>query len=209
MRLRKGRHRRRPSSRSCRAAALGGLVLSGANLAAEAAALHKHKNLSRLREHSLRAIDTGTGSRGYRVSVANLLLTGELAKACGVSNDTIRHYERKGVIPAAVRDGSGYRRYPEETIERVRLVRRALGIGFTLDELARIFRQRASGRPPCRDVRELGAKKLADLDERIVEMLAVRDALAATLESWDDRLTTTPQGQMAYLLETVFERRNK
>jgi DNA-binding transcriptional MerR regulator len=138
-----------------------------------------------------------------------MLLTGELAKACDVSNDTIRHYERKGVIPEAVRDGSGYRRYPDEAIERVRLVRRALGIGFTLDELARVFRQRASGRPPCREVRAMAARKLAELDERITEMLGVRDALSATLESWDTRLTTTPEGEMAHLLETVFERRNK
>jgi DNA-binding transcriptional MerR regulator len=141
--------------------------------------------------------------------VANLLLIGELAKACGVSNDTIRHYEQKGVIPAAVRDGSGYRRYPEETIERVRLVRRALGIGFTLDELARVFRQRTSGHPPCREVRLLGARKLSELDDRIGEMLAVRDALASTLESWDSRLIATPEGEMAHLLETVIERRNK
>src|SRR5258708_32535736 len=90
------------------------------------------------------------------------LLIGDVAKQTGVSVDTVRHYERKGVIEGVVRDGSGYRRYPAATIDRIRVVRRALGIGFTLDELARIFRQRASGHPPCRQVRDVAARQLGE-----------------------------------------------
>ncbi|MFP5247337.1 MAG: MerR family DNA-binding transcriptional regulator, partial [Thermoanaerobaculia bacterium] len=81
------------------------------------------------------------------------LSSGALAKECGVSTDTIRHYERLGLIPAAVRGANGYRRFPPETAGRVLLIRRAVAIGFSLDELARILRQRDSGSPPCRNVR--------------------------------------------------------
>src|SRR5258706_15615859 len=99
--------------------------------------------------------------------LTNLLFIGTVASQTGVSVDTVRHYERKGLLFNVARDASGYRRYPAETIDRIRVVRAALAIGFTLDELARIFRQRASGKPPCAHVRDLAIRKLEELDERI------------------------------------------
>ena len=133
------------------------------------------------------------------------LLPTELARMCGVSADTIRHYERKGVIPPPVRGANGYRRYPPETAGRVEIVRRALTIGFSLDEIARIFRQRAAGAPPCRQVRALAAEKLAELDRRIAELTAMRGELAALLAQWDERLAATRDGEPARLLESINE----
>ena len=150
-----------------------------------------------------RPLDPRTGSTVYLVRMTALLRTGELARSAGVSVDTIRHYEKLGVIPAATREANGYRAYSPECVERVRVVRCALEIGFTLEEIARIFRQRATGRPPCRDVRNLGASKLASLDDRIATLIALRDALATTLASWDDRLADTNPGEPARLLETL------
>nr|MDQ5839375.1 MerR family transcriptional regulator [Acidobacteriota bacterium] len=83
------------------------------------------------------------------------LRAGELARAAGVSTDTLRHYERKGVLACPRRSANGYREYPADALARVRLVRRALAVGFTLDELARILRARERGVAPCREVREL------------------------------------------------------
>jgi DNA-binding transcriptional MerR regulator len=77
---------------------------------------------------------------------------GDVARACGVSTDTIRWYEKQGVLAPVHRERNGYRVYGAETIERVRVVRRAIAVGFSVAELARIFRQRAAGRPPCREV---------------------------------------------------------
>jgi DNA-binding transcriptional MerR regulator len=128
---------------------------------------------------------------------------GEVARECGVSVDTIRHYEAKGVIGAAPRDGSGYRHYADDVIERVRLVRRALKLGFTLDELCRIFRRRAEGKPPCREVRALAGRKLHDVDARIAELIALRDSLASTIETWDQRLSVTAEDEAAHLLEDL------
>ena len=128
---------------------------------------------------------------------------GELAKLCGVSDDTVRHYERKGVLTGVERDGSGYRRYGRASVERVLVVRRALAIGFTLDELARIFAQRDSGVAPCRGVRELAAAKLAQIEERIAELLALRDALRTTIAQWDEEASVTKPEAMAHLLERM------
>lgn len=61
----------------------------------------------------------------------------------------MRHYERKGVLAVPRRSRNGYREYPAEALERVRLVRRALAVGFTLDALARILKERARGRAPA------------------------------------------------------------
>ncbi|MFY9562287.1 MAG: MerR family transcriptional regulator [Terriglobales bacterium] len=81
--------------------------------------------------------------------------SGELAKATGVSADTIRHYERIGVLPKAVRSTSGYRVYPQSAVERVRVVQRALRIGFTLAELSEVLKARDAGGALCQRVFEL------------------------------------------------------
>jgi DNA-binding transcriptional MerR regulator len=129
--------------------------------------------------------------------------SGELAKSCGVSPDTIRHYERLGLLPAAVRGPNRYRRFPPESVHRVRLVRRALAIGFSLVEVGRILRQRDSGAAPCRGVRALAGEKLAQLDARIAEMHGMREELVAILHEWDARLDVTRDGEPAYLLEAM------
>ena len=131
------------------------------------------------------------------------ILSGELARMCGVSPDTIRHYERVGVLPRAVRGANGYRIFPREAAARVMLIRRALAIGFSLAEVAKILRQRDGGAPPCRNVRALAGEKLADLDRRIAEMLAMREDLERLLAGWDARLAVTGDGEEARLLEMM------
>jgi MerR family copper efflux transcriptional regulator len=127
--------------------------------------------------------------------------SGELARICGVSPDTIRHYERVGVLPRALRGDNGYRRFPRAAVARVHLIRRALVIGFSLPELVRILRQRDDGTPPCRTVRAMAGSKLEALDRRITEMIETREQLANLLGEWDDRLAATRDGGAAGLLE--------
>jgi DNA-binding transcriptional MerR regulator len=128
---------------------------------------------------------------------------GELARACGVSTDTLRHYERVGVLAKPLRTPAGYRQYPAEALVRVRLVRRALAIGFSLAELARILRTRERGGAPCREVRALAAGKLAELERQLTEMTALRDHLLRLVAEWDKRLDATPAGMRAGLLEAL------
>jgi DNA-binding transcriptional MerR regulator len=120
-----------------------------------------------------------------------------------VSPDTLRHYERLGLLPPPRRNAAGYRQYPEDTVARVRVIRAALAVGFTLVELGAIFRMRARGEAPCRTVRSLARVKLADLEERLAELQRLRDRLRTLLGDWDDRLAGTSPGHRAGLLEAL------
>src|SRR4051794_29435719 len=102
------------------------------------------------------------------------LLPGELARLAGLSTDTLRHYERKGVLPKPQRLDNGYRKYPPNSVDRVRLIRRALSVGFTLDELAQFLKARDRGQSPCHEVRALAEKKLVELECRLTQLTAVR-----------------------------------
>jgi len=126
-----------------------------------------------------------------------------VARATGVSTDTLRHYERKGLLPRVQRTATGYRRYSAAAIERVLLIQRALVVGFSLEDLKRVLTVREQGGAPCRSVRALVGERLEALTRRIEELIALRDGLRELLAEWDGRLATTPQGRRAHLLETL------
>ena len=126
-----------------------------------------------------------------------------LANACGVSTDTLRHYERLGLLPRTIRTQAGYRRFPPDSVERVRLIQRALTVGFSLRELAGVLARRDRGEAPCRRVRALVGDRLAALDVRLAELTALRDEMRTLLRDWDARLARTPLGQRARLLDVL------
>jgi len=130
------------------------------------------------------------------------LQAGELARRTGVSKDTLRFYEREGLLPRPERLPNNYRVYPAGTVEHVLWLRRVLAAGFTVEELSRILAERNRGGVPCRKVRELGAAKLAEMDERLRELQAARDSLVSLLEDWDRRLAEAAPGERAGLLES-------
>jgi DNA-binding transcriptional MerR regulator len=129
--------------------------------------------------------------------------TSEVGRLAGVSADTVRLYERRGLLPRPRRTAAGYRQYPAETAERVKLVRRAVALGFTLDELRVILAARDRGDRPCGAVRTLAAEKLAALDEHLEELAALRDRIRGVLRDWDGRLARTPRGRQAGLLQAL------
>jgi DNA-binding transcriptional MerR regulator len=131
---------------------------------------------------------------------------GEVARATGVSTDTLRHYEKKGLLAAPARSSSGYRRYSPDTVARVRLIQRALVIGFSLNDLARVLRERDGGGAPCGSVRALVTERLADLDARVEALVALRGELRKIVKEWDVQLAGTPAGRRAHLLEGLGER---
>jgi len=131
------------------------------------------------------------------------LSSGELADLAGVSRDTLRHYERKGVLPRPLRGHNAYRQYPPEALQRVQLVRRALSVGFTLDELARVLKVRDAGGAPCEDVRRLAAQKLLNVQDQLRELTRLRDDLQETIKEWDTRLARRAGGKRANLLESL------
>jgi DNA-binding transcriptional MerR regulator len=131
------------------------------------------------------------------------LQSGELAKLTGVSTDTLRHYERLRVLPIPMRTAAGYRQYPPEAVDRVLLVRRAIGLGFTLAELARILQVRDRGGAPCGQVHTLAVEKLAKVEQQITDLTVLRDELQLLVAQWGKQLRGTPEGQRAGLLEAL------
>jgi DNA-binding transcriptional MerR regulator len=134
------------------------------------------------------------------------LRSGELARRAGVSKDTLRFYERKGLLEPPRRTSNNYRLFPSEAVETLRWIRSALAMGFTVAELSRIAGARSRGQFPCQEVRSLAAAKLAIIEQRLRQMKAFRDALHGLLDEWTKRLEATAPGQPARLLEDLAAR---
>lgn len=134
-----------------------------------------------------------------------LLRSGQLARLLGVSTDLLRHYERIGVLPRPVRASNGYRLYSSRSVDRVRAVRRSLGLGFSLAELSAIFAVRDRGGVPCRSVRALAEEKLRRVEQAIQELRGLRRQLRKVLRQWDQLLAKTRKGERARLLESLSE----
>ena len=135
-----------------------------------------------------------------------ILSSGDLAREAGLSVDTIYHYEKKGLLPRSTRTAAGYRQFPPEALRRLWLVRTALGLGFSLDEIASVIRDRDAGRAPCRRVLSLAIGKLEALQREIEERMRYRDELAATVAAWTETLEKGPEGEPAHLLESMSPR---
>jgi DNA-binding transcriptional MerR regulator len=131
------------------------------------------------------------------------LQAGELARRTGVSKDALRFYERQGLLPRPERLPNNYRVYPPQAVERVLWIRRVLAAGFTVEELSRILAERERGGVPCSRVRDLGAAKLAEIEERLHELEAARDSLRILLADWDRRLAAVAPGELAGLLDSL------
>lgn len=99
---------------------------------------------------------------------------GEVARGAGVSIDTVRFYERIGVLPRAPRTASGYRDYPEGTTTRLRMVKQLQGVGLTLEEIVDALAAHDTGRATCATQRWRLDAALARIDDRLGELRAVR-----------------------------------
>jgi DNA-binding transcriptional MerR regulator len=137
------------------------------------------------------------------VATRPYLRSGQVARLAGVSPDTLRHYERLKLLAVPRRSSGNYRLYPPDTVDRVRLIRRALAVGFSLPELARILQVRDEGGAPCRQAKRLLEEKRSQVEQRIIDLVAMRDHLRIVLKDWDHRLSNTQDGKQARLLETL------
>jgi DNA-binding transcriptional MerR regulator len=136
------------------------------------------------------------------------LRSGELARRAAISSDTLRHYEQRGILKEPPRTDAGYRLYPANALNRVLLIRNALAVGFSLDELTRILRLRDSGAAPCREVTKMAYEKVRALDSQIEQLVQLKDSLKATVQDSERRLENTPLGNRAGLLEALPQRKD-
>lgn len=106
-----------------------------------------------------------------------VLTIGEVAKAAEIGVETIRFYEREGLIAEPPRRPSGYRQYPREAIRRLRFIRRAKELGFTLHEIGELLSLRVDPSTTCADVRAMARAKIEDIDGRVAELHRIKDVL--------------------------------
>jgi DNA-binding transcriptional MerR regulator len=131
------------------------------------------------------------------------LRSGALAKLAGVSSDTIRHYERIGVLARASRTETNYRIYPASALERVLVVQRALRIGFTLAELVEVLKARDAGGAPCRRVYQLAQNKLKGIEADIDALKRTRRYVKKVLCDWEQRIQGAGSGEKSHLLYSL------
>ena len=110
------------------------------------------------------------------------LKIGEVARRAGVKIDTIRFYERRGLLPDAPRRESGYRIFSGEEVRLVRFIKRAQSLGFTLDEIEGFLRLRERTMP-CSDARAMAEEKLTDIERKLRQLQAMKGALQALVRS--------------------------
>lgn len=128
---------------------------------------------------------------------------GQLARTTGVSTDTIRYYEKIGLMPAAQRTESGYREYPAGAGNRIRVIRNAVQLGFPLKEIAKVLRVRDSGGAPCRQVRDYARTLVQQMEQKIDELARERLTMLSMIEDWDGKLSRARPDERAHLLERV------
>ncbi|HKT28285.1 heavy metal-responsive transcriptional regulator [Dyella sp.] len=110
------------------------------------------------------------------------LTIGTVAKRAGVPIDTIRYYEREGLLPEPLRRASGYRSYNESAIKRLRFIRRAKELGFTLEEIRDLLALSTDRSGGVRAVRKRAEQRLASIDARIAELMRIRAGLQQLIE---------------------------
>lgn len=113
------------------------------------------------------------------------LTIGQLARATGVGVETIRYYEREGLIPDPPRRKSGYRQYPPDMTRRVRFIRRAKALGFTLKEIGELLELRVDPAGDCADVRALARTKIAEVDVKLADLTRIKSALERLARACD------------------------
>ena len=117
------------------------------------------------------------------MNTSSPLTIGAVAKRAGVPIDTIRYYEREGLLPVPLRRASGYRSYGEGTIAQLRFIRRAKDLGFTLEEIRELLALSADRQRGVKAVKQRAQQRLAAIEQRFVELQRVRDGLAQLVES--------------------------
>jgi Hg(II)-responsive transcriptional regulator len=120
------------------------------------------------------------------MATTTALRTGELAQRAGVHVETLRFYERKGLLPEPPRRASGYREYPPDTVDRVRFIKRAQELGFSLREVKELLSMRQVPRAKA-DVRRLAQARLAEIEHKIRDLEAMRKTLNELLCACDSR----------------------
>ena len=131
---------------------------------------------------------------------------GQAAHAAGVSPDTLRYYERAGLLPPVPKAANGYRSYDSDTLRRVRFIRHAQQVGFTLEEARTLMQLQGNPCACCQDVRTVAIVKRQELDHKARMMVAMSQALGALIDVCVDGVASLGDCPILGALEQSLER---
>ncbi len=137
------------------------------------------------------------------------LKIGEVAALAEVNIQTLRYYERRGLLQEPKRRPSGYREYPPETVQVIRFIKRAQELGFTLAEIEDLLRLRQDRTASCAEVRRAATAKIEDIDRKVGSLQAMRRALRVLVDSCRSTGTTRECPILEALDDTRKGRRQK
>ena len=126
---------------------------------------------------------------------------GKLAEAVGVEVSTLRYYERRGILREPPRTESGYRQYDETVVDRIRFVRHAQDLGFTLEEVEELLALRVDNPASCDAVEQATRAKLRSVDAKLRELRRLRSVLGRLVRACEDREETSECPVLAMLEE--------
>jgi len=107
----------------------------------------------------------------------DMLSIGQVARRAGVGVETVRYYEREGLLEEPPRRASGYRQYSEEVVKRLHFIKRAQKLGFSLKEITELLLLRVDAQNACEEVRQRTEAKIAEVERKLIELQRMRQAL--------------------------------
>ena len=119
------------------------------------------------------------------------LTIGKVARSAGLAIDTVRYYEREGLLETPARTASGYRHYRSDVVARLRFIRQAKELGFSLREIKELLSLRVEAGRSCADVRARAERKIADVEQRVATLMRMKRALAKLASSCSGRGPTS------------------
>ncbi len=130
------------------------------------------------------------------------LLIGQLAASAGIKADSVRFYERSGLLPKPARTAAGYRVYDRHALDQLRFIKKAQLLGFSLDEVRRVLQLKDQGNAKCRSVLAMAEATLTETASKLTELQRFHDALAANVRRWRKRPAGTKcAGEFCELIE--------
>lgn len=129
----------------------------------------------------------------------------EIARRSGVSADTVRYYSKIGMLKPGTNENNGYHTYGNRDVRRLRFIRAAKALGFTLSEIRKIFSDAESGQSPCPRVRALIEKHIEETEARLAELTVLRQKMQQALQAWKHMQDQEPTGDSVCALIEALE----
>jgi MerR family Zn(II)-responsive transcriptional regulator of zntA len=133
-----------------------------------------------------------------------MMTVSEISREGGVAPHVVRYYARIGLLNPDRNPDNGYRHFAQADVQRLRFIRQAQSLGFTLEQVSQVLEESDAGRSPCADVRAILRERIRENREKIAELTRLQDRMEDALRSWEDMPDQSPRcTSVCHLIETA------